>query len=71
MTRVADRIRYRVIELLRERLYPMALGFSAQDDVDRLAHVPAFRKAVWDERLASQHTQSRLVDLLADFRGNR
>ena len=71
--RRADRIRYRVIELLRERVYAMALGYSAQDDVERLAHDPAFRMAVWDrpgdatleKRLASQPTQSRLVDILA------
>jgi hypothetical protein len=77
--RRADRIRYRMIELLRERVYAMALGYSAQDDVDRLAHDPAFRMAVWDrpgeavldERLASQPTQSRLVDILARHRGNR
>jgi hypothetical protein len=26
----------------------MAMGFSAQDDVDRLAHDPAFRIAIWN-----------------------
>lgn len=77
--RRADRIRYRIVELLRERLYALAMGYSAQDDVDRLAHDPAFRLSVWDrpgddvlnERLASQPTQSRLLDILADFRSNR
>ncbi len=49
----------------------MALGYSAQDDADRLAHDPAFKMAVWnrrgddviDKRLASQPRQSRLVDI--------
>lgn len=65
-------IRYSVTELLRERVYAMGLGYDAQDDVDRLAHDPAFRAAVWDrpgqdvidERLASQPTQSRLLRIL-------
>ncbi len=60
-------------ELLRERVYAMAQGYSAQDDADRLAHDPAFKMAVWDrrgddvieERLASQPTQSRLISILA------
>jgi hypothetical protein len=73
-----DRIRYSLVELLRERLYAMASGAAAQDDVDRLAHDPAFRLAVWDrpgdavldERLASQPTQSRLLDILARQPGN-
>ncbi|WP_436714664.1 IS1380 family transposase [Roseiconus lacunae] len=67
-----DRIRYRIDELIRERVFAMAVGCSAQDDVDRLAHDPAFRAAVWnrtgdavaDERLASQPTQSRLISIL-------
>ena len=66
------RIRYRLDELVRERVFAMALGYSAQDDLDRLAHDPAFRAAVWNrsgdqvvaERLASQPTQSRLIDIL-------
>jgi len=66
------RIRYSLAELLRERVYSMSLGFSAQDDVDLLCHDPAFRMAVWDrrgdrvvdERLASQPTQSRLLRTL-------
>jgi hypothetical protein len=68
-------VRYPLAELLRERLYAFALGFSRQDDADRLAHDPAFRTAVWDrpgceaadERLASQPTASRLVSLLAGW----
>jgi hypothetical protein len=72
-SRDPERIRYTLIELLRERLYAMSVGFSNHDDLDRLAHDPAFRMAVWDrpgekvldERLASQPTQSRLVNLLA------
>lgn len=67
-----DRIRYQLNELIRERVFAMAIGCSAQDDVDRLAHDPAFRAAVWNrsgdqvvhERLASQPTQSRLINIL-------
>ncbi|MFH0983510.1 MAG: IS1380 family transposase [Planctomycetota bacterium] len=66
-------IRYSLGELLRERIYSLALGYRAQDDLDRLAHDPALRMASWnragkrvlEERLASQPTQSRLLDLLA------
>jgi len=76
--RQPERIRYTLLELLRQRLYALALGYSAQDDLDRLAHDPALKLAVWDrfgeetaeERLSSQPTQSRLIDLLAQ-RGNR
>ena len=72
-------IRYQLVELLRERLYALAQGYSAQDDVDRLAHDPAMQMAVWnrpgqqplEERLASQPTQSRLIDLLSLTAGNR
>jgi hypothetical protein len=74
-----DRIRYTLIELLRERLYALAQGYRAQDDLDRLAHDPALKMAVWDrrgtqvldERLASQPTQSRLLDTLATTGHNR
>lgn len=73
-----DRIRYSLTELMRERVYAMGLGFAAQDDVDLLCHDPAFRMAVWDrrgdqvvdERLASQPTQSRLLDMLTAEPGN-
>jgi len=73
------KIRYTAVELLRERMYAFALGSENQDDLDRLAHDPAMRMATWDrpgekvleQRLASQPTQSRLIDWLADFPGNR
>jgi len=56
-----DRIRYELVELLRERLYGLALGYATQDDADRLAHDLAMKLAAWnargaapiDERLAS------------------
>ena len=32
-----DRIRYQLVDLVRERLYGLALGYSTQDDADRLA----------------------------------
>ncbi|MFN8575133.1 MAG: IS1380 family transposase [Gemmatimonadaceae bacterium] len=72
-------IRYQLVELLRERLYALALGYSTQDDADRLAHDPAMKLAVWDrpgeqtlhERLASQPTQSRLVAMLTSTARNR
>jgi hypothetical protein len=71
-------IRYQMPELLRERVFALALGYEAQDDVDRLAHDPAMRMATWDragevvleERLASQPTQSRLIDTLAHHADN-
>lgn len=74
-----DLIRYELIELLRERIYALAMGYAAQDDADRLAHDPAMKLAVWnrrgeqplDERLASQPTQSRLIDILTLTPENR
>lgn len=73
-----DKIRYTANELIRERIYAMSLGDEDQDDLDRLAHDPAMRMAVWnrpgeevlEQRLASQPTQSRLIDWLATP-GNR
>lgn len=73
-----SKIRYGLTELLRERVYSLAQGYDAQDDLDRLAHDPALRMAVWDrpgtqvldERLASQPTQSRLIDSLASIPRN-
>jgi len=46
--RQAEKIRYPLAELLRERMYSLALGYQAQDDLDRLAHDPAMRMAVWE-----------------------
>lgn len=74
-----DRIRYEIVELLRERLYGLALGYATQDDADRLAHDPAMKLAAWnrpgdallEERLASQPTQSRLLDILTHHAPNR
>ena len=71
-------IRYQMEELLRERIYSMAQGYRAQDDLDRLAHDPALRIATWDrpgeqvldERSASQPTHSRLVDIVAHVGSN-
>jgi hypothetical protein len=71
-------VRYHLPELLRERIYSLALNYRASDDVDLLAHDAVVRMAVWDrpgervldERLASQPTQSRLLDILASFKGN-
>ncbi|WP_149497559.1 transposase [Roseiconus lacunae] len=34
--RRSDRIRYRINELIRERIFAMAVGCSAQDDVEGL-----------------------------------
>lgn len=73
-----DHTRYLLVELLRERLYAMAQGYDAQDDVDELAHDPAMRLATWDrpgqrvqdERLASQPTQSRLLTALGNYKPN-
>ncbi|MEX0585324.1 MAG: IS1380 family transposase, partial [Pirellulales bacterium] len=68
-----------IVELLRERVYALAVGYSAQDDADRMAHDPAMRMAAWNrpgeqtlvERMASQPTQSRLIDILSRQPGNR
>ena len=77
--RQPEKIRYTATELLRERIYAFALGSENQDDLDRLSHDPAMRMATWDrpgeevleQRLASQPTQSRLIDWLANFPENR
>jgi hypothetical protein len=77
--RQQNNTRYQLVELLRERVYGLALGCAAQDDADRLAHDPAMKMAAWnrpgdqaiDERLASQPTQSRLIDILTLTPGNR
>jgi hypothetical protein len=55
------------------------MGYAAQDDADRLAHDPAMRMAAWnrtgdqtlDERITSQPTQSRLIDVLSNCPENR
>lgn len=73
-----EKIRYTATELLRERIYALALGSADQDDLDRLAHDPAMRMATWnrpgeevlEQRLASQPTQSRLIDWLANHPEN-
>jgi hypothetical protein len=70
---------YELVELLRKRVFGMALGYTTQDDADRLAHDPAMKLAAWnatgpaplDERLASQPTQSQLLDILAHDSSNR
>ena len=80
-----DLIRYTLLELLRQRLCALGLGYSAQDDLDRLCHDPALQLAVWDrsgdqtaeERLGSQPTPTtaarrcpRLIDILAPQGGS-
>jgi len=67
------RIRYLQVELLRQHLYALALGYAHQDDQDALAHDVAMKLSVWDrpgrqglnERLASQPSDWRLIDRLA------
>lgn len=73
-----ERIRYEPVELLRQHLYALALGYAHQDDQDILAHDPALKLSVWNrpggrglhERLASQPTAYRLLEQLATP-GNR
>jgi hypothetical protein len=68
-----DRIRYEQVELLRQHLYGLALGYAHQDDADTLAHDVGMKLAVWDrpgkqgidERLASQPSDGRLVNRLS------
>ena len=63
-----DLIRYQLVELLRERVYALAQGYSAQDDADRLAHDPAMKLAAWDRpgetarRTTGQSTHAVPVD---------
>ena len=71
--RMASRVRYSLTELILFRVAMLTLGYSAQDDADKLAHDAAFRIAAWDrsgdrclaERLASQPTQSRLINIVS------
>ena len=73
-----EKIRYQLVELLRERIYALAMGYPTQDDLDILAHDPAMKASVWDrpgakvteERLASQPTHSRLIDILTLKKSN-
>jgi len=66
-------IRYTQVELLRQHLYGLALGYAHQDDADTLAHDVGLKLAVWDrpgtrgieERLASQPSDWRLVNRLS------
>ena len=77
--RQEGKVRYPLMELLRQAVYAEALGYEAQDDQDRLAHDPAMKMAVWnragqgvlEERLASQPTHSRLLHILAYEEDNR
>jgi hypothetical protein len=77
--RDAQKTRYTLVELLRQRIYALVQGHRAQDDQDRLAHDVAMKMATWDrpgrrvahERLASQPTHSRLVDALAAAKASR
>lgn len=71
-------IRYSLTELLRQRIFGLALGYHAQADLDRVAHDPALKMAVWDrpgeqvldERLASQPSHSRLLEMLSGSKDN-
>ncbi len=73
-----EALRYTLTELLRERIFAQIQGYAADDDVDLLAHDPAMRIAAWDrpgekvldERMASQPTQSRLIDILSGSKQN-
>jgi hypothetical protein len=64
---------YSLAELLRSRIYLMVQGWHDQRDANRLRQDPAFCVAIADARgpgaadrdLASQSTQSRLIDTLS------
>ena len=66
-------VRYTQVELLRQHLYALALGYVHQDDQDLLAHDVAMKLSVWDrpgphvldERLASQPSDWRLIERLS------
>lgn len=72
-------VRFSLAELLRSRVFLLALGYEAQSDVDLLRDDPALRVAVSDERglsplsrsLASQPTLSRFTRLIASAAGQR
>lgn len=77
--RVPAACRYSQSELLRQHLYSLALGHVHGKDADTLAHDVGVRLAVWDrpgrqvlkERLASQPSDWRLLERLANLPGNR
>jgi hypothetical protein len=66
-------IEFSLAELIRSRTYTMVQGWHDQSDADRLRQDPAFCVATSDSRgpgaadrgLASQSTQSRLIDTLS------
>lgn len=66
-------VRYSQLELLRQHVYGLAMGYVHQDDQDALAHDAAMKLAVWDrpgrqvidERLASQPSDWRLIEQLS------
>ncbi len=62
-----NRIRYTAVELLRERMYALAMGEENQDDLDRQAHDPALRMAAWDRPgpRRSRRTTSQPADAVA------
>lgn len=72
-TRAPHTIRYTQVELLRQHLYGLALGYRHQDDQDTLAHDVAMKLSAWDrrgervvqERLASQPSDWRLIERLS------
>jgi len=66
-------LRYTQVELLRQHLYGLAMGYKHQDDQDTLAHDVAMKLSAWDrrgervveERLASQPSAWRLIERLS------
>ena len=52
--------RYTQTELLRQHVYTLTLGYTHQDDQDRLAHDVGLKLAVWD-RPGKQVLQERLA----------
>lgn len=59
--RQAEKIRYDIKTLLRERIFAIACGYPSGNDADHLAHDPALKLVCnqRDGRLASQPTLSR------------
>jgi hypothetical protein len=60
-----SKVAHPLLDLLRERVYAIALGYEDANDLDTLAHDPALRVACGrgltpEDRLASQPTLSRL-----------
>lgn len=49
-TRDSRTVRYTPVELLRQHLYALAMGYRHRDHQETLAHDAAMKRSVWDRR---------------------